>query len=295
MALARRLGDGDLESDALSFVGWCLVERGGRRGDGTTRRGCGRCGQRGGEESPGDRGHLAHHDEGALRAQLLALLAEAEAAAGRLDAAGATCASLDQLAGDTSTPLVRALAAYARGVICRVAGDEAATRHLEAALAGFATAGLPYEQARTRLELARAVVDTSPEVTLAEGRTALELFEQLSARPRCRCRREPATPARRTRPALALRRPGQLTKRESVVLHLLFEGLSNDQIAERLVISGLTAEHHVSSILGKLGLTSRSEAVAHAVRNLAGPPSRVDPHGVRHLPAPHVKDVCGRG
>jgi len=52
------------------------------------------------------------------------------------------------------------------------------------------------------------------------------------------------------------------------VLRLLGEGLSNREIAERLFISPKTAEHHVSRIYGKLGLKSRAEAAAYAVRTL---------------------------
>jgi DNA-binding NarL/FixJ family response regulator len=56
------------------------------------------------------------------------------------------------------------------------------------------------------------------------------------------------------------------------VLVLLGDGLSNAQIAQRLTISSRTAEHHVASIFAKLGLRSRSEAAAHAVREHAKDP-----------------------
>ncbi len=62
--------------------------------------------------------------------------------------------------------------------------------------------------------------------------------------------------------------PGlDLTERERDVLALMIEGLSNTQIAGRLTVSPSTIKSHVSNILSKLGVASRTEAVTLALRN----------------------------
>ncbi|MGH3130767.1 MAG: helix-turn-helix domain-containing protein, partial [Gaiellaceae bacterium] len=58
----------------------------------------------------------------------------------------------------------------------------------------------------------------------------------------------------------------EVTSREREVLRLLAEGLTNRQIAERLVVSEHTVHRHVTNILRKLDLPSRTAAAAHAVR-----------------------------
>jgi NarL family two-component system response regulator LiaR len=62
--------------------------------------------------------------------------------------------------------------------------------------------------------------------------------------------------------------PGNdLTEREREVLALMIEGLNNTQIAGKLTVSSSTVKSHVSNILSKLGVASRTEAVTLALRN----------------------------
>jgi DNA-binding NarL/FixJ family response regulator len=74
-------------------------------------------------------------------------------------------------------------------------------------------------------------------------------------------RRIPRGPRATTRANAAL-----LTPRELEVLPMLAEGLRNAEIAERLVVSPKTVDHHVSSILRKLGISSRGQAHSAALR-----------------------------
>ena len=62
-------------------------------------------------------------------------------------------------------------------------------------------------------------------------------------------------------------KPGiDLTEREKEVLSLLVDGMTNQEIAEKLVVSKSTVKFHVSSILNKLQVSSRTEAVARALQ-----------------------------
>ncbi len=68
-----------------------------------------------------------------------------------------------------------------------------------------------------------------------------------------------------------------LTPRETSVLQLLAQGRSNKQIATEMALGTRTVEGYVSNILAKLGVASRTEAVAHAIRHRLVSPSGHDP------------------
>ena len=143
----------------------------------------------------------------------------------------------------------------------------AALGHLETALAAFIHAGTPYRAAQTRLLIAQVLGNVNREVAGAEARAALTVFEDLGAERdadnAAALLRELGVRAARTGP----KNVGRLTKREQDVLALLGEGLSNPGIAARLFLSRKTVEHHVASILSKLGLRGRAEAAAFAARS----------------------------
>ena len=73
-------------------------------------------------------------------------------------------------------------------------------------------------------------------------------------------------PAGRGPRATTRANPAGLTERQLDVLELLSEGLTNAQIAERLVLSVRTVDHHVAAVLDKLGVPSRHEAAGAARR-----------------------------
>ena len=121
------------------------------------------------------------------------------------------------------------------------------------------TDGQPYEQALAQWD------EGSTEALLA----ALAVLDDLRARPvaalvRARLRELGVTGIPRGRSPATRANPAGLTERQLDVLALLADGLSNAQIAARLVISRKTADHHVSAILSRLDVRTRGEAAALA-------------------------------
>jgi DNA-binding CsgD family transcriptional regulator len=175
-----------------------------------------------------------------------------------------------RLLGQTlaTAPATAPAAAPAADEAADQATDEAAD-HLDRALAMFARLRLPLEAARTRLHLGRLRAGTAPEVAAEDLQRALDFFQAVNAAgdadaAAALLRRLGLRPAR-----IGTRGLDPLSPREREVFGLLGEGLSNPEIAERLYISHRTVEHHVARVIEKLGLRTRGEAMAAAVR-LAG-------------------------
>ena len=123
------------------------------------------------------------------------------------------------------------------------------------------TKGCPYERAQ-------ALLGSDDENAL---RDALDTFERLDAEPAAKHARRrlrelgvkgiPRGPHESTRSNAA-----GLTRREIEIAQLISEGLRNNEIAERLFLSPKTVDHHVSSVLSKLGVKARAQVRAEAER-----------------------------
>jgi DNA-binding NarL/FixJ family response regulator len=206
---------------------------------------------------------VRRHGGSVLTVPTLALLAEMEVACGELEQAGATVARLAELTAREPADALLGYAQHAAGLLPDADDVSGAVDALESAIACFAAARLPLEEASARLTLAEVLSTRSPELAAAEARTAAESFAWLGAGPgldrATALLRSLGGPAR-----TGVRRVGDLTDREQEVLALVAQGLSNPQIGARLFISPKTASHHVSSLLAKLGVGSRAEAAAWA-------------------------------
>ncbi|KSW29401.1 helix-turn-helix transcriptional regulator [Cellulomonas sp. B6] len=196
-----------------------------------------------------------------------ALVADADARLARVE----RTAAAGRPRGGALGPEGRAWLARARAEHARAAGRGDA-QVWRSALVELAY-GHRYETARVRWRLAEALVAAGDrEAAAPEAALALTEARAIGARPladavadlvrRARLAGAggaPATP----RPAAG---GDVLTARETEVLALVAQGLSNRQVGERLFISGKTVSVHVSNVLAKLGASGRTEAVAIAHR-----------------------------
>lgn len=173
-------------------------------------------------------------------------------------------ADLTALAENTQSSLLIAQVELAKGCVSLYAGNisdakdnfNGALRYLQS-----------YEQSllagQVRLKMAQTLQESDPYGAITWAKAALATFERIGA---VRDQAEAVKMLRQlgvvSGSAPRLRKP--ITQRESEIVSLIALGLTNREIAERLVISPKTVEHHVSQILDKLNLRSRTEAAAFA-------------------------------
>jgi DNA-binding CsgD family transcriptional regulator len=193
------------------------------------------------------------------RANLLPTQLDIMLALGRMEDARRACAELRTLADMLDTDLLRAMSAEAQGAIALAEGDAmAAAGPLRAAFDLWEGLEAPYEAARVRVLIGlacRALGDE--EASGLEFGAARLAFERLGARPDLTRLASLAAPA-----AAAPEHP--LTARERDVLRLIARGHTNKAIAASLGLSERTIDRHVSNILGKLDVPSRTAATARA-------------------------------
>jgi DNA-binding CsgD family transcriptional regulator len=201
-------------------------------------------------------------------AWLVELLGQAEIVRGRVESAAERGRKLARLGSTSGCRVMVAHGERLHGHALATGKEATARRHLDAALREFVRLGMPFEAARTRLLIAQALWEIAPELAEAEARAALAIFENLGAR-------EDAGATESLLRQIADTTRGQagktsdlsdLSRREVEVLRLVAQGLSNQEIAERLILSKHTVHRHVSSILAKLDLSSRAAAAAYAAR-----------------------------
>jgi DNA-binding CsgD family transcriptional regulator len=199
------------------------------------------------------------------RLPALELLARARIRAGELELVEPACAELGRAAEAFGTPFVSGLATLVRCQLAAARDDHGRAREAaEDAIDCFGAASAPYDAARARLELARALVALGrSDAGRREAQTAYDVLERLGARRDLEAARRLLGGAPGADGARAL---GDLTSRELEVLRLVARGLSDAEIAERLVLSPHTVHRHVANVRSKLRLPSRSAAVAYAAR-----------------------------
>lgn len=173
------------------------------------------------------------------------VLVRAHARAGNLADADAAHGEVERLATVLGSPSAQATVLRGLAAVREATGDLDGTRvALEDAADVFERSQTPYEGARTRLELAGVLERLGrPDAAIVEWARGEQVLAGL---------RESEVAA------------GPLTNRELEVLTLVAEGLSNAEIARRLVVSTHTVHRHIANLMRKLEVNSRTAAVSRA-------------------------------
>jgi ATP/maltotriose-dependent transcriptional regulator MalT len=199
---------------------------------------------------------LAEAHDPVHRSWMLPAAVEVLVTARLLDEARQHSDELTGIASAFGNSALRAMAAYAAANVELASGElEDALSHARDSCRLWSGVGAPYETARARVLVARALRELGDEDSATtEFAAARRAFAEVGAAPA-------ATEVDRL---LGRARPAGLTERELEVLKLVAEGRSNPDIARVLVLSHKTVERHLSNIFTKLDVPSRTAAAAYA-------------------------------
>lgn len=198
------------------------------------------------------------------------LLVRAHVALDRPESAAAALAELRAVAEAVGTEAALAALRAGEGLLARAAGDAETARHrFEEAIHLFERAGSPFESGVCRNDLTGVLLSLGRRAAAAEeAGIALAALERIGAA------HEAARSAALLAEAGMAPAGGEtaaagdgtgLSQRQTEVLGLLAQGLTNREIGERLFVSEFTVKRHVADILTKLDLPSRAAAAAWAV------------------------------
>jgi ATP/maltotriose-dependent transcriptional regulator MalT len=191
----------------------------------------------------------------------------ARTAAGDPPGAAAALDELRDIAARVGTVPLRAAVASAEAAVLSAAGEHAAAcARLEDAATLYENCRTPFEGARSRLALARELrASGRPQAATMQARAARTVFEELGA-DRDALEAGAFLEAGEAKPREHGRGRRPLTAREIEVLRLVAQGLGDREVAARLGLSEHTVHRHITNVLTKTGLPSRTAAVAHAAK-----------------------------
>ncbi|WP_308307694.1 AAA family ATPase [Streptomyces sp. ISL-10] len=198
-------------------------------------------------------------DGPSLRASALVPVAvEAAMAAGERASATRLTKEFERAVQGRNAPAALAHLQLCLGLLLRDDDPDRARDHFDRARATFQGIGRPYPTAQAAERAARTRIPTTPH-RAAEDLTEIdEVYRRLGATfDAARCRRALRDLGQARSPVGRRGYGEQLSPREQEVACLLASGATNRDIAQALFLSPRTAEHHVASVLKKLGVTSR--------------------------------------
>ena len=200
----------------------------------------------------------------------LELMARSHLVLGNLEAAKLAHDELKAIAAEVGTGPLLAITKLVGGLLAADTNDHASARSLlEDAVDLFARSSAPYEMGRARIALAQSleVLGKLPAAE-REAQAALLSLRELGAERQAAQAEALLKHLRQSREIAsdAVAEPQLLSARQQEVLKLIAQGSSDQEIADKLMLSPHTVHRHVTNILARLDVPSRSAAVAYAAR-----------------------------